>query len=253
MIPRPKAAAFPWVTAAVGALAVVVGGVSLLRFPDPPQPRDPATVATPTLPLQLSRFGSDAEQAWLQEELALRDPTPLFLPTRWNSGQASLRVDLHREPSARFGNFEPKYVFAEEDPVINIPEPTTVPRDALSVVDATIDAPSFRELSQRELGLPPLPARVAQFEVRAAGTGRLLFADVLAGQVVQPPAEVLREFWAPVEMLLAVDAAGVVGRPAVVATSGAEAVDAWALDVLLKQAHIGARLAPGFYRIVIGP
>jgi len=44
---------------------------------------------------------------------------------------------------------------------------------------------------------------------------------------------------------------GLVGLPSVSLSSGAEAIDAFFRDFLVRQFRIGERLAPGFYRVVI--
>ena len=41
--------------------------------------------------------------AGLRGELALKDPTPLFLPTQWNSGQVEDGMDAALTPGARLG------------------------------------------------------------------------------------------------------------------------------------------------------
>jgi hypothetical protein len=43
------------------------------------------------------------------------------------------------------------------------------------------------------------------------------------------------------------------GRPVDTASSDIEEVDAFFRDYLVKTLHLGERLAPGMYRVVVGP
>ena len=55
------------------------------------------------------------------------------------------------------------------------------------------------------------------------------------------------------EFLVAVDAMGLVGPPTLTESSRVAAVDGYFQNYLVKTLHAGQRLAPGFYRICIGP
>jgi hypothetical protein len=241
---------FPWLAAAGGAALVVIGAVALLRLPAPPEPAQTAERAA----LRFSQFGLPTDDIALTEELALQDPLPLFLPTQWNSGQADLRLGLRPVPTVRFTSFDPYLVF-DSGPAIQLFDPPPPPADALqaSLVDRV---PSVSGLSQTDAAHRPLPERLLHFQISTVGEGRVV-ADVEARLSAEAGGEAggpLRQtFWAPLEALVAIDAAGLVGQPALVVTSGSEAVDRWVLDFLVRQAHLGARLAPGFYRVLVGP
>lgn len=57
-------------------------------------------------------------------ETMLQDPTPLFLPTEFNSA----RVDyVPREPSGAFAGFPPKLTFSEVELELHLPPPVVVP------------------------------------------------------------------------------------------------------------------------------
>ena len=66
----------------------------------------------------------------------------------------------------------------------------------------------------------------------------------------QPPEQGM---WQPLEFLVAVDRAGVVRPPVLTESSRIAAVDQFFQEFLIKSLHIGERLAPGFYRVSIGP
>jgi hypothetical protein len=59
--------------------------------------------------------------------------------------------------------------------------------------------------------------------------------------------------WAPVEFVARVDAAGLVGPLVVTERSGLEEVDVFFANYLARTLRVGERLAPGFYRICVGP
>lgn len=240
---------FPWLAALLGATLVVVGGVTLLRFPNPPNPDLREARAAVTTPLRIVRTGGDVVQdERLRAELALQDPTPLFLPTQWNSGQANPAV--RRDPPAVFSPYDPAL---QEERAMVLPVPAVVPEDALATVGVLERGPKFLELGRRPLDLQSVPGRWAKLEVSHAATGQVHLAEDLAGPAPEAGTPSRQEFWAPMELLLVVNPAGLVGRPAVVASSGSERVDNWAVEYLSGPAALGARLAPGFYRVVLGP
>lgn len=246
---------FPWLAAVLGALLVVIGAGSLLQLPSPPQPRTPLAREGPRVALRLAENRTGDPSGRLQEELALRDPTPLFLPTQWSSGQASLPLGVRREPGTSVGVFPPKLVFPDDGPAIAIPPPVSVPAGALAAVNAVERVPELRDLSRREQQRPPLPERRGRLVVSEAGTGRVTIAENV---VIRPSpsggSATLRDvFWAPLEMLVAVNPGGLVGQPAVIRTSGTESVDEWVLSFLMEPGRLGARLEPGFYRVLVGP
>jgi hypothetical protein len=250
MAGRRKSERFPWWAALAGSTLVVAGGLALLRFPAPPDPRR-VEEGTRGGAMRIARVGEGGEQdARLQEELALQDPTPLFLPTRWNSGQANQAVQ--RDPPVVFSGFLPKLQFSNDDPDILIPAPGNVPAGPLEAVDLVERGPRLLELGRLPLEMPPVTPRLARLEVSHAGTGQVLIALNLSGGGVEATA-LRQELWAPIEVLIAVSPAGLVGRPALIASSGSERVDNWVLDYLRGSASLGARLPPGFYRVLLGP
>jgi hypothetical protein len=80
-----------------------------------------------------------------------------------------------------------------------------------------------------------------------ARNGQRLLAQPLAD--ANPPGAA----WQPLEFLVAVDAMGLVGPPILTESSRVAAVDGYFQNYLVKTLHAGQRLAPGFYRVCIGP
>lgn len=244
---------FPWIAAIAGAALVVVAAASLLRLPSAPLPRGDLTPAAPAVSLDLAR-GNAERGARLQEELELRDPAPLFLPSRWSSARAALPAGVLREPGTTVGVFPPKLVFGERGPEISFPAAAAVPADALTAVEAIERAPGFRQLSRRELQISPLRDRLARLVVsEAGGRGAPVIMEDLKPAGTDEETLLRRQLWSPIEALVAVTSAGLIGEPAVVSASGSEQVDDWAVAFLSGPARLGARLKPGFYRIVLGP
>ena len=244
---------FPWVAATCGALLVAAGGLSLLRLPSPPRPEGWLKSLGERRPLQLGEVGDAEVGAALRDELVLQDPKPLFLPTEWNSGQAEAPAEVRLEPGTSFGPFGPKYAFAEDDARVVLPEVAQVPAGPLETVELISDRPVFRELARQDLELRPLPGRLAHVQVNEADGG----AARLALEITElPEAEATmlrRETWGPAELLVAVGPAGLMGRPAFMMVSGSERIDNWVVEHLTGAARLGARLEPGFYRVVVGP
>ena len=191
--------------------------------------------------------------AALEEELLLRDPTPLFLPTEWNSGQAQAPAGEHLEPGASFGTFDEKLAFTEDDARIVLPNIAAVPERALDAVEMIAQRPDFRELARQDLQMEPLPARLATLLVNDAETGAPRLEDHISELPATEAAMLKQELWSPVELLVAIGPGGLMGRPAFVIASGSEQIDNWVLQYLADGGRLGARLEPGFYRVVIGP
>lgn len=187
------------------------------------------------------------------EEAALRDLTPLFLPTEWNA--SGVRIP-QREPEKTFFDRETeRFAFSEMGWSIDLALAVTLngkpvvaagPRDILAADNPADDLSGF---GRSELKLPTLPARGGLVEIVALGTGRQVLAVELPAQV-RPPTDAL---WAPVEFLAGVDPAGLIAPLRVTTRSGVEEVDGFFRDYLAKTFRLGERLTPGFYRVVVAP
>lgn len=87
-------------------------------------------------------------------------------------------------------------------------------------------------------------------EVRRLDTGNVVLVHTVEDSATLPAS---RLDWQPAEFLVTVTAAGILGRPVDTASSDIEEVDAFFRDYLAKTLHLGERLAPGMYRVVVGP
>lgn len=223
-----------WVAAGVGGLVVLLAVMRLFRVPEPPVPThiDPAPAVT------LTPGGS--------EESKLLDPAPLFLPTRWNAAPAPVRL---QGPTGSFDNFPAKWATLENVLDLGLPPPVPVPANPVEGVMVDPPGSGLLGLGRTDLDVPPVAERGAQVEIVETRTGRRV---PLTGRIppAQPPG---KGEWEPMEFLVAVDAAGLVGPVAIQTRSGVDEVDAYFQNYLAKTLRVGERLGPGFYRISVGP
>jgi hypothetical protein len=232
-----------WLSASVGAVVVVVLSLSLFRAPVLKERPDKAQTQS-TTKVELST----QENELLIEEVALRDPTPLFVPTQWNAGEDALAMSAPREPGGSFQDYAPFFTYSATELNLEFPNTLDLPEKPSDVF--AIDGPSraFTGLGQTDEKMAPLPSRVGFMEVVGANNGEVLLRQRLEGSV--PPEQ---GSWQPMEFLVAVDAAGMVRPPVLAESSRVAEVDSFFKEYLSKVVHIGERLSPGFYRISIGP
>ena len=233
-----------WLFSTGGSLLVILLVVSLFRVPvSTPGPAN-GTSADAVPRVELAAH----EDELLIEEMALRDPTPLFLPTIWNAAEDALAMNAPREPGGSFQDYAPFYTFSVNQLSIKFPNTSNAsitPLDALALDSASRSLFGFGQIDGN---IRPLRPRRGFLEVVSASDGQILMRQPLTEGV---PIE--QGSWQPLEFLVAVNAAGVVGPPALSESSRVGEVDAFFQEYLLKVLHIGERLAPGFYRISIGP
>ncbi len=230
-----------------GLTAIVAGAACLLLF-RPLRP-GPAPVPTAEPSVVVARLDQQAGGGVLGEQANLYDPTPLFLPTEWNTNQRGLPATVQHQPGQVFRPFEPKLLFGEAELSLRVGTAQAAlngPRDLLK--EPSRDP--FLGFDREDRELPPLESRPGYVEVRRAGTGEIVLARSLDSSLVLTGSQ--RE-WQPAEFFVAVTEAGLLGGPAGPAVSEAEEADAFFRDYLAKSLHLGERLAPGVYRVVVGP
>jgi hypothetical protein len=232
-----------WLPSALGAaivLLVTLAIVSAVRVPELPKS---ASSQPPALGLMNGGRG-DAESRELQ------DLEPLFLPTRFNSSVIQLPDHLRREPGSMSFTVPPFFAIGETAGGLSLPEVLPVPKDPAAVLTLGEPPNPLAELHRADVELPTVPQRLAHIEVRSAGTGEMVFSE----SIPSPANPVLpARDWAPLELMLAVDTAGLVGAPAVVRPTTSEDVQEFFRRFVARQLHLGARLSPGFYTVHIGP
>ncbi len=229
--------------AVAAGLAGLVLTVLLFRAPAPA----PARPRTARPSLELGPTKGTAGDPLFAEESSLRDPTPLFLPTEWNSEQKEVVL---RAPDSIFPPYGAKPMFSDARLRLDLPPAIAVPA---SPADALSDNPPghpFLGLGRVDHVILPLLPRGAFVAIVAADSGMRVFSqeltDVPPDLADAPPEGGAWQFMA------AVDPAGLVGPLVPTVRSGTSA-DRYFLDYLREKLRIGERLPPGFYRISIGP
>lgn len=237
----PRSDRMRWLLAsAIAGLALAVV-LALFRRPTAavvaPDPLKPATVTV-----------APESDPLLTEEAMLRDPTPLFLPTRWNVAENVLAAGARPEPGTSFQGYPPALKFAETELRLALPPAVAVPAGPLEAVAADSPARGLTGFGETDRTPVALPERGAYVEVSSAADGQIVLARALND--VQPPREAV---WQPLQFLVAVDPAGMVQPAVLTESSQVAAVDDYFERYLSQQLHLGQRLAPGFYKVSIGP
>jgi len=229
-----------WLT---GVIAVT--GIWWMKLPSNP----PVVAFTPSPPVPFVRLtGTSASQddIVLRERAQLYDPKPLFFPTEWNYGQRPLRESLRRQPGQVFGSFGPKWTFT--DPTLKPygVEATPAPEKLSDVLAQGNEAP-FAGIGHVDALRTALAERVGFLEVRSFGS-----SEPIIGQTLRYLA-LPRLDYAPLEFLVVVSSAGIVGDPVLTSGSGWEEVDSFFRTYIVKTFRLGERLNPGRYRVLVGP
>ena len=185
------------------------------------------------------------------DEALLLDPMPLYLPTSWNAAQGVRPESSLREPGNAFSGYEAKFVFPETGVNLNLPSPIQLPESPTVAIRPCDWSAPFFGLGRKDFPEKPLERRGAFIEVHQASDGQKVIAQASEGY--PPPAAV---DWQPLEFLMAVEPGGVVGTPSLLNSSGSENIDRFFQEFLLDRWRAGDRLsklAPGIYRVYIGP
>jgi hypothetical protein len=227
-----------WIGALIGAAAV--GGWASWTRNNLLVPQVSVAPVTPKSFVQLA--GSDQT---LREKADLLDPTPLFFPTERNYGQRPLPQSALKQPGQVFGSFEPKLTVADQNITPYRNETTPVPEKLSDVLTQGNEAP-FAGMGQVDLQTSTLPIRSGYLEVSDLKNGDIVISQTLSG--LNAP----RSDFAPMEFLVVVGAAGVVGDPFLLSGSGGEEMDNFLRSYLVKSYRLGERLRPGRYRVLVG-
>lgn len=190
------------------------------------------------------RTSAEADQI-VREQAAFFDPTPLFLPTPVNYGSARLPSGLEKQPGQAFGDFGPKLVFTGGRLESFGLESVGVAESIAEVLSRSNEVP-FAGMGEIDAVRQALQRRPAAMSIKDMAGRDLSFSNV------ETPGYVGGDF-APLEFVVLVSAAGLVGSPILVAGSGNEQADAYFADHLVGGFRLGAKLNPGRYRVVIGP
>ncbi len=235
-----------WWVAGIAALLALLSLAVLLR-PLPGGRSQPPPAARPRVSIE--PLGGLEGDGWLGDEATFFDPTPLFLPTKWNTNQGPLPAAVQRQPGQVFPDFDAKLTYGRAELALPIAAAESTPRDPADLLKIPSRDP-FLGFGRADLPLAPLVSRIAVLEIREVGTGKLVPVPNLAGDVVLPASQME---WQPAEFLVCVTAEGLLGRPVETVSSDVEDVDVFFRDYLAQTLRLGERLPPGMYRVVVGP
>jgi hypothetical protein len=222
-----------WALASLAGVVIIVGLAYEIRVPEAGTPAE-----SPPKP-----------SVGLVDPVVIRgtmlfDLTPLFLPTQFNSSRKDYQPS---EPGGGFPGFPAQHVFDDVQLDLHLPPATAVPSTPAQALVGDPPGAPFLGFGRETVELEPIAPRAAYVEILNAGTGRRVFGGAVSD--AHPPAA----SWRPVEFIAAVDSAGLVGPPVLTLHSDAADVDAYFGRYLADTLRLGQRLAPGFYRVCIGP
>jgi hypothetical protein len=225
---------------------------ALFRMP-PEAARYPQS--NPSAHVGLARLDEGLGNVLLREEARLHDPSPLFLPTDLNSAQLVHPERSFREPGDSMGTFPAKMVFSGTSIALALAPSVSVPATPADELALPQGNRPLVSLGQKDAKPVLFAARSALLQIARAGEGgnveSLPKGFPIEGQEL--PTEVL---WQPLEFLVVVDSAGLVGQPALNTSSGVEAVDRFFQEYLSKRWSFiekRGRLSHGRYLITLGP
>jgi len=181
----------------------------------------------------------------VRERAELFDPTPLFLPTSRNFGQGALPAQLAKQPGQVFADFGAKLSFAEGGLDAFGAENLASAESLAEVLSRSNEVP-FAGLGESGARRPQLVAREAVLQIKRMGESGL--SEVSLTKIAVPESD-----FAPLEFVVSVGAAGLIGDPILTVGSGKDQVDVFFQDYLVKTYRLGVMLSPGRYRVMIGP
>lgn len=231
-----------WLWAALGAILVILGFLLLFRAPLEPRGQRSSVMnqaRAPIAPVPQVGFRRVAP-----EEAALVDPTPLFLPTVWNTAQKEVALP---KVGGAFADYPARFTFEEMEFRALAPkkDPAVDFSGALALNSPGV---ALLGIGRDTVKLPTISRRSAFYEVTPAVGGGVVLAEGLVE--AKPPGA---GAWEPIEFLAVVNAAGLSAPLVPTVRSKLEEVDAYFANYLTQQVRIGAKLAPGVYRIWVGP
>lgn len=230
-----------WVGLVSAVFGVALSGWWAVRRQEAPPAREGG--AQPFV--QLAGADTALGSRILHEKAELMDPTPLFFPTEWNYGQRPLSEARLREPGELFGSFQAKWTGLDQNLLKYGTEVVAVPEKLSDVLVQGNEAP-FAGMGQVGIQRSTLPVRAGYLEIRRLNEKENIIEQSLTG--IRPP----RSDFAPIEFLAVVGPSGLVGELVLLSGSGRDEVDAFFRNYLAKSYHLGERLSPGRYRVMVG-
>ena len=107
----------------------------------------------------LTRLAQQGEGRVVAEEAQFFDPTPLFLPTEWNSDQKPLPPSVLNDPGEMFAHFPSKLQFAEEGETLKFKDPIQTPDQPSDTIIVLENEITFRGMGHGDVEIGNLEAR----------------------------------------------------------------------------------------------
>jgi len=209
------------------------------------------TVGLQSVRSQQSPLG---ERDLVAAEALFFDPSPLFLPTRWNAGVIGMPESILQEAEELFEDYTPKLRFAREGIGSELwASADSAEARASELALSDEDGVGLSVIGRRAEVPVPLPERGARLEVVAIDGQAQSARRVVERDLVPPAAPAVSANWQPLELAAVVDATGLVGAVTLVQSSGVEAVDEFFRNYVASELRLGERVGPGIYRILAGP
>ncbi|KXU35309.1 hypothetical protein AXK12_05535 [Cephaloticoccus capnophilus] len=197
-----------------------------------------------------SQQSPHGESDLVAAEALFFDPSPLFLPTRWNAGAVDMPETILQEAEELFEDYAPQLSFAREGIGSGLLGNTdSAELRAAELVFSDEDGVGLSVIGRGAEEPARLPERSGRLEVRETATAR----RVVVRDLVPPTTPAGAANWQPLELAAVIDAAGLVGPVTLVHSSGVEAVDEFFRDYVVSGLHLGERVGPGVYQILAGP
>lgn len=238
-----------WLPAIVGMAAIGVAvHLALFLFLSVPLSEGPAAPPDQRFVGYYEKQGDD--HRLLQEQAVLLDSKPLFMPTVWNVASSLQNIARLRDESELFARYQPVLRLRQEGWE---PGPESLPSSTTSLAavlegQAAYPLRGFGERGDLN-GREPLEPRVAAISFKNLGGGPNPGDRALPALPGAAPPERL---WSPAVFVLLVDPRTGGGEPLRVASSGIAEWDR-ALNRYLASPAFRQRLAPGYYRVTVGP
>ena len=241
-----------WVAAGVASIVAVAVVAALFRAP--PEPPPAPIRAKPILELPA------AGHALASDRAVFKDPTPLFLPTRWNAVPPEHE---QQQLEGKFQGYGPDYSFSENELKLNLPPAIAVPASPARALVENSPGNPFLGIGRADVPVEPVPPRWGYVAVLGTSDSRVVYSQSINDLSIINAPIMKGGGWRPVAFMAAVDAAGLIGRLAPVVSpeppsgdrfvqlsgKSVAAIGAYLADTL----RLGDRLPPGLYSVTVGP
>lgn len=172
-----------WIWAGLGAIAVVLVFLILFRAPVEPAVERGSALAKERAPV--AAVPQVGFRRVAPEEAALVDPTPLFLPTAWNTAQKEVALP---KVGGAFADYPARFTYDEMEFRSLAPKKDSAV-DVSGALALNSPGVALLGIGRSPVDLPAQSRRSAFYEVAPAAGGRVVLAEALAE--AKPRARVL--------------------------------------------------------------